>query len=194
MRRTYAPRIKTIDATHSTEIQPPTIMVPLLSHLGEKYEFYKAMQEKGQEVWFYAACGPNGAYSNRFLDYHLLKVRYAHWLNFKYKIPGYLHWGYNFWGMLSPYSDIHMTWAVGPLPPGDSYIVYPTPKGVLDSIRWETVRDGIEDYELLKMLDAKNASEASRICTSLVQGFDKYDVDVGHFRAARLDLLNALEK
>lgn len=193
MRRKYAPRIKTIEATHSTEIQPPTIMVPLLSHLAEKYEFYKSMQEKGQEVWFYTACGPNGAYANRFLDYHLLKVRYTYWLNFKYKIPGYLHWGYNFWGMLSPYSEIHMTWAVGPLPPGDSYIVYPTPQGVLDSIRWETARDGIEDYELLKMLEARNPAEAARICTLLVEDFDKYDLDVEHFRAARLEMLNALE-
>jgi phosphatidylserine decarboxylase len=194
LRRAYAPRIKTIEATHSTEIEPPTIMVPLLSHLAEKYDQYKAKQDKGQEVWFYAACGPNGSYANRFLDYHLLKVRYAHWLNFKYNIPGYLHWGYNFWGMLSPYSEIHMTWAVGPLPPGDSYIVYPTPKGVLDSIRWETMRDGIEDYELLRLLEIKNPSEAARLCASLISGFDKYDMDVKHFRAVRLELLNALEK
>jgi hypothetical protein len=191
--RKHAPKIKTIEATHSTDIEPPTIMVPLLSHFGEKYDIYKAMQEKGREVWFYAACGPNGSYANRFLDYHLLKVRYAHWLNFKYNVPGYLHWGYNFWPQLSPFTDIHMTWSVGPLPPGDSYIVYPTPQGVLDSIRWEAVRDGIEDYELLEVLKARKPKEAEAICSSLIQGFDKYDLDVNHFRAARLKLLEALE-
>jgi hypothetical protein len=176
------------------KIQNPTIMVPLLSDLGENYDFYKNAQEKGQEVWFYAACGPNGSYANRFLDIHLLKVRYTHWLNFKYNIPGYLQWGYNFWGMLSPYSEIHMTWAVGPLPPGDSYIVYPTPQGVLDSIRWETMRDGIEDYELLKLLEAKEPAEATRISSLLIKNFDDYDMDVNHFRAARLEMLSVLEK
>ena len=192
--RKYSPKIKTIEATHSTKIEPPTITVPLLSNFGENYDFYKEKQKQGQEVWFYTACGPNGSYANRFLDYHLLKVRYMHWLNFKYNAPGYLHWGYNFWPQLSPYSDIHMTWAVGPLPPGDSYVVYPTPNGILDSIRWETVRDGIEDYELLELLKAKNPQKADEICSSLIQGFDKYDVNVNHFRSARLALLETLEQ
>ena len=194
MMRKYAPRIKTIEATHSTNIEPPTIMVPLLSHFGEKYDFYKQMQEKGNEVWFYAACGPNGSYANRFMDIALLKVRYTHWINFKYNVAGYLHWGYNFWPQLSPYTDIHMTWAVGPLPPGDSYVVYPTPQGVLDSTRWETVRDGVEDYELFKLLQAKDPKKADEICSSMIHGFDKYDTDISHFRAARLKLLEALEQ
>jgi len=86
-----------------------------------------------------------------------------------------------------------MTWSVGPLPPGDSYIVYPTPRGVLDSMRWETVRDGIEDYELLELLRAKDAGKAEQICSLLIHGFDKYDLDVNHLRAARLKLLEALE-
>jgi len=192
--RKYCPKIKTIEATHSTDIQPPTIMIPLLSHFGEKYDFYKKMQAKGQEVWFYTACGPNGAYANRFLDIHLLKVRYLHWLNFKYNVPGFLEWGYNFWEHFSPISDIYTTWSVGPLPPGDSYVVYPSPHGLLDSMRWEAERDGIEDYELLKILQAKNPKKAEEICSSLIHGFDKYNIDVNHFRAARLKLLEALEQ
>jgi hypothetical protein len=192
--RKYCPRIKTIEATHSSEIDPPTVMVPLLSDLGEKHELYKKMQDKGQEVWFYTACGPNGSYANRFLDLHLLKVRYLHWLNFKYNIPGFLEWGYNWWGNLSPFRDLTLTWSVGPLPPGDSYVVYPTPHGLLDSIRWECERDGIEDYELLKSLQAQDPAKAREICSSLIQGFDKYDIDVKRFRAARLKLLQALER
>jgi hypothetical protein len=194
LRRTYGPRIQTIEATHSPEIDPPTIMVPVLSHLHLQLDFYKQMQEKGQEVWFYTACGPNQTYANRFLDYHLLKVRYLHWLNFKYGIHGYLCWGYNYWSTLSPFTEHSMTWAVGPLPPGDSNIVYPTPRGLLDSIRWETLRDGIEDYELLKMLEAKDQAAAARICNSLVPDFDTYDLRVDRFREARLEILSALEK
>ena len=190
----YAPKIKTIDAVGSSDIEPPTVVVPLLSEFGIKYDYYKKLQDKGQEVWFYTACGPNGAYANRFLDIPQLKIRYLHWLNFKYNARGFLHWGYNWWGKLSPLSDIYMTWAVGPLPPGDSYVVYPTPHGLLDSIRWDTERDGIEDYELLKMLQAKDQKKADEICSSMVQGFVKYDVDINHFRAARLKLLESLEK
>jgi hypothetical protein len=188
-----APKIKTIEATHSADIEPPTIMVPLLSQLADKHDFYKKLQDKGQEVWFYTACVPNGSYANRFLDLHLLKVRYLHWLNFKYNAPGFLEWGYNWWGPLSPYSDIYTTGSLGPLPPGDSYVVYPTPAGLWDSIRWETERDGIEDYELLKLLQAKDPKKAKTICSSMIRGFDKYDVDIGRFREARLKLLKSLE-
>jgi hypothetical protein len=191
--RKYCPKVKTIEATHSSEIDPPTIMVPLLSHLGEKHALYKQMQDKGQEVWFYTACGPTGPYANRFLDLHLLKLRYLHWINFKYNVPGFLEWGYNWWGTLSPYRDLTLTWSVGPLPPGDSNVVYPTPHGLLDSIRWEAERDGIEDYELLKLLQGKDPALAQEICSSLIQGFDKYVIDVGRFRAARLRLLQGLE-
>ena len=191
--RKYSPKLMTIEATHSTEIDPPTIMVPLLSHFGENYEFYKTLMAKGQEVWFYTACGPNGSYANRFLDIHLLKVRYLHWINFKYNAVGFLEWGYNFWEHFSPISDIYTTWSVGPLPPGDSYVVYPTPHGVLDSIRWEVERDGIEDYELLKLLQARDPEKAKEICSSLIHDFNKYAVDIGKFRAARLRLLEALQ-
>ncbi len=191
--RKYSPRIMTIEATHSTTIDPPTIMVPLLSHFGENYGFYKTLMEKGQEVWFYTACGPNGSYANRFLDIHLLKVRYLHWLNFKYGATGFLEWGYNFWEHFNPISDIYTTWSVGPLPPGDSYVVYPTPHGVLDSVRWEIERDGIEDYELLSVLRAKAPGKANEICSSLIHDFDEYVMDVNRFRAARLELLEALE-
>lgn len=190
--RKYCPGIMTIEATHSMKIEPPTIMVPLLSHFGENYEFYKSTMAKGQEVWFYTACGPNGSYANRFLDIHLLKVRYLHWLNFKYNATGFLEWGYNFWEHFSPISSIYTTWSVGPLPPGDSYVVYPTPHGVLDSIRWEVERDGIEDYELLKVLEVRDPMKARTICSSLILGFDNYVIDVAKFRAARLELLNAL--
>jgi hypothetical protein len=112
LRRKYAPRLQTIEATHSTDIEPPTIAVPLLSHLHERRDFYKSQQEEGKEVWFYTACGPNDTYANRFLDLHLLNVRHMHWLNFKYDIPGYLCWGFNYWGMLSPFTEIPMTWGL----------------------------------------------------------------------------------
>jgi len=191
--RKYSQKLMTIEATHSTQIEPPTIMVPLLSHLGENYAFYQTLMNRGQEVWFYTACGPNGSYANRFLDLHLLKVRYLHWLNFKYRASGFLEWGYNFWEQFNPISNIYTTWAVGPLPPGDSYVVYPTPHGVLDSVRWEVERDGIEDYELLKVLQAREPEKSEEICSSLIQGFDRYVMDVSRFRATRLKLLEALE-
>ena len=32
---------------------------------------------------------------------------------------------------------------------GDGFLVYPGPEGPVNSIRWEVIRDGIEDYDYL---------------------------------------------
>ena len=46
-----------------------------------------------------------------------------------------------------------------PLPAGDPHIVYPGVESICSSIRWEVVRKGIEDIELLRMLE--NAAAAA---------------------------------
>jgi hypothetical protein len=54
------------------------------------------------------------------------------------------------------------------------------------------MRDGIVDYELLKMLSAKNDRLSTGISSSIVQGFDAYETDITRFRKARTKLLQAL--
>jgi hypothetical protein len=79
------------------------------------------------------------------------------------------------------------------LPPGDDHLVYPGPMGPLSSIRWEAMRDGIEDYEMLKLLQKRNPKLASEICNSVVQSFTVYTLDPVVFNKARCRMLNALE-
>ena len=80
------------------------------------------------------------------------------------------------------------------LPAGDSNIVYPEPggPGVWDSIRYEAMRDGIYDYELLCQLKEKNPDAAARIAGKLIRGFTDYNEDIATFRAARRELLGLL--
>jgi len=76
-------------------------------------------------------------------------------------IPGFLHWGYNQWGtnpknrksVLNPWDDAHgHRW-----PGGDPQVVYPprdetmTRNEVIGSIRWEIIREAMEDFEYLRM-------------------------------------------
>ncbi|MCK4626927.1 MAG: DUF4091 domain-containing protein, partial [Phycisphaerae bacterium] len=44
-------------------------------------------------------------------------------------------------------------------------LVYPGPDGPLSSTRLETIRDGIEDYEYLRLLERKSATLAKRRST-----------------------------
>lgn len=143
-----APGFRRIDAIEASDFGDDLeVWVPKLSHLRNWWEDYRRAKERGKEIWFYICVHPfGGRYPNRFLDYPLTKVRVLHWLNWAYDLQGYLHWGWNHWGQ-DPFGVPSPR-----LPPGDTHVVYPGPEGPLDSLRWETQRDSLEDYEYLWLL------------------------------------------
>lgn len=191
--RKYAPKIKIIDACMCSQLTGSLdIWVPQPQHYDSEMKFFKERQKAGDEVWIYTCLSPKGKYMNRFIDYPLLDVRLLHWANFKYDLPGYLHWGFNYWTG-DPFVDLEPNWGGETyLPPGDSHIVYPGKRGPLSSIRLEAMRDGIEDYELLKLLESKNPKLAREICDSIVKSLTDYTLDPAAFRKARGRIAEAL--
>ena len=189
--RKYAPQLRIIEACHTKDLVGAIdVWVPQLNFLHQDFAHYQQRQHAGDKVWFYTCVFPQGEYANRFIEQPLIKTRLLHWINFRYGVTGYLHWGYNHWTQESPFT--HTTRAHGGpsyLPAGDPWIVYPGRDGPLDSIRFEAMRDGIADYELLCLLAEKNPDAARRLAERHVLDFDRYEIDVGHFRATRRELL-----
>lgn len=190
-----APGLLIVDACHTKDLDNQIdVWIPQLNYLHRDYEFYKSQQEKGKIVWFYTCVWPQGEYANRYIQQPLIKTRLLHWINYKYGIDGYLHWGLNFWRGDDPMVE---TAAIQPdglvLPAGDAWVLYPYKRHLIPSIRLEAMRDGIVDYELLKLLELKNPQLATQLTNSLVYDFDKYDIDIVHFRKIRRQLLEALE-
>jgi len=194
--RKYAPKLRRAEAMRATNIVGALdIWAPLLDQLGHQMKFFKERQAAGDEIWFYTCERPRGKYMNRLIDYPLLKTRLLHWANFATGTTGYLHWGFNpSWG--NPYQNAGD-------PPGDAHLVYPGVARLrgappsedklhsLDSIRYEAMRDGIEDYELLRLLAAKKPGEADAICRSVVRSLTNYTLDPAEFSQARRRLLEA---
>jgi len=195
--RTYAPELKIIEATHTKELAGDLqVWVPQLNYAHDGYDFYKERQKEGEEFWTYTCVWPEGEYANRFIELPLIKTRLLHWLNYRYGITGYLHWGFNYWVKGDPFDDVTRTKAKdgwdGFLPAGDSWIVYPKDGRLVDSIRYETMRDGIGDYELLSMLGEKDPKSAHDLAERLILAFDRYDTNVQTFRSVRRSLLEQL--
>lgn len=194
--RKYAPELRTIDALHTKELAGAVdVWVPQLNYFHRDFPYYQQRQQEGDEVWFYTCVFPQGEYANRFIEQPLLKTRLLHWLNYRYGATGYLHWGYNHWRQEDPFT--HSTPAHGGppyLPAGDSWIVYPGADGPLASIRFEAMRDGIVDHELLSMLGERNADAARRLAAQHILDFDRYDGNLEHFRATRRELLSLLSQ
>jgi len=125
-------------------------------------EFEKE-QAAGDTVWWYVCCGPRGQYANFFTNQSVIENRMLFCQTWQHNVTGVLYWGLNYW----------ISWGA-PVPTprfpegawqssttnepadyhGDGYFIYPGPTAdePLSSIRLETLRDGIEDYEYLHLL------------------------------------------
>jgi hypothetical protein len=145
-----APHVRCIEAVEAEYLGALDVYVPKLSHLNLWYPRFERVQREGAELWFYTCCHPVGRYPNRFLDQSLLKVRVLHWINYLYDLDGYLHWGLNQFAAGDPYTQEALSKG---LPLGDRAIAYPGTNGLLGSLRFSAMRDGLQDYEYLWVLE-----------------------------------------
>ena len=192
-----APDLKIVEACHSKDVnQTVDIWVPQLDYMHIDYDFYKERAEQGDEIWFYTCLNPKGEYANRFIELPLIKTRIIHWINYRFNIPGYLHWGFNFWRGGDPFVETTSIQLESGtiLPGGDAWICYPGDHKILSSIRLEAMRDGIVDYELLSMLEEKNPEEAAELARQVVYRFDYYDMNINSFRQKRQKILSLLSE
>lgn len=142
-----APDLIRMDAIETTGLfDEIDIAVPKLNHLGAWHEEYKKAARGGTELWFYTVgIYQASSYPNKTIDMPVMDNRILHWLNYKYDLTGFLHWGWNQWTE-DPYQEVGMHI-------GDGWHVYPVKEGVLNSLRWEQMRNGIQDYEYFRMLE-----------------------------------------
>jgi len=159
--RKAAPGIRLIDAMNHSEFAALADW-PVIGE--NRYDgVLESLGKPAGRVWMYYCCGPTGRWPNRFIDYLPIRVRIFTWLCFQKNIPGFLHWGYNYWTSsgnpithkqtINPWDDTTGNrW-----PAGDPCVVYPprddgmTHSCVIGSIRWEMIREAMEDYEYLAM-------------------------------------------
>lgn len=161
-----APDLIRMDAIETTNLlNDIEIAVPKLDHFATWYDNYKEWADRGNELWFYTVGIYQGSlFPNKTIDMPLSDSRIMHWMNYKYGATGYLHWGWNQWEEESPYEQTGMHI-------GDGWHVYPVKDGVLNSMRWEQMRNGLQDYEYLWMLE----NEIRELKDSLGSRFDWID-------------------
>ncbi|MBI2298554.1 MAG: DUF4091 domain-containing protein, partial [Armatimonadetes bacterium] len=146
------------------------------------HERAEARRKAGEQFWWYVCTGPKAPYCTLFIDHPATELRVWLWQTWQRKIDGILVWQSNYWTSGSAYPDpVHpqdpyadpMGWVSGydtaagtraAWGNGDGRFVYPPEAaadgnpaapvldGPVDSIRFEMLRDGIEDYEYLVIL------------------------------------------
>jgi len=98
-------------------------------------------EDKSRYVSWYTACMPYSP--NTYLYSPLRECRLLAWLSWKYGFDGYTRWAVNAYPE-DVWDQPRYKWHSG-----DNYFVYPGENGPLDGMRWELIRQGIQDYEAL---------------------------------------------
>ena len=108
-------------------------------------EVLEERRQKGQLTTYYVCCADE--FPNNFTYSAPAEGVWQAWFAFAKKQDGFLRWAYNSWVEDPLYDSRFRTW-----PAGDTYFVYPGPKS---SIRWEKLREGVQDFEKLVILKAE---------------------------------------
>ena len=170
----------------------------LFGELQDRMEGYQT--ENGHELWNYVACQPpyTSPYQNILLFNDGTEGRTMFWTTYLLNGTGFLYWHVSYYDatgnttytMRSPFSKTG---------PGDGILIYPgSAYNQLDpipSIRLLNMRDGIEDYQMLTMLeDALGEEYTDELVSHIVTSTVTYTRDDDAVYNVHAYLLRALEE
>ena len=110
----------------------------------------KKRSARGATSTYYVCCNP--PYPNNFVFSPPIEGRWISWYSAACGYDGFLRWAYDAWPEDPQRDARHGTWAAG-----DCFLVYP---GGNSSIRFEKLREGIIDFEKIRIL--KEQATASK--------------------------------
>ncbi len=109
------------------------------------------------ELWTYYACKQVIGYSNCYLSMPSWRTRSLGMQLYKFKVKGFLHWGFNYYNnrasgdAINPYMDLSgEDWVNA----GDTFVVYPDTDGTpLESIRLMTLEEAMQDIRAMELCE-----------------------------------------
>lgn len=154
-------------------------------------DYLKSLKRKGKEIWMYVCISAQKPYPNIWaIDYPGIDHRIIFWQCFKYDVEGFVYWSINYWEK-NPWEETQ-TYPGGN---GDGSLVYPGEDGPINSIRWEIIREGVQDYEYLSILKKKVGEEkAKEYLKGIVDDFTHYTQDPEKLERRRIEIGKMIER
>ena len=179
-------------------------MTPKLeANLGTFAERMYKEQAEGDELWWYVTRRPESPEITLLMETEAVRHRILFWQQKLYNVDSFLYYLVNDWYEIGENNGLnkkyeHTSTADGYDCYGNGVLLYCGQDfdvyGAVESIRMETVRDGIEDFEYLTMITelyGKDVTDAiiHRLTTSL----SNYNTDTDNFTDLRIALGNIIE-
>lgn len=173
----------------------------------------RALKPKGREFWSYLCTGPKGPWVTLFIDHPAVNMRLWLWMSYAFGLDGILVWQSNHWtsGTVFPPDTFQNPWRdpmsyttgygvpygeVREWGNGDGRFLYPPSRdpgndrtkrltGPVDSVRWEILREGIEDFEYFKLLEKAVAGAGKKLRGRAAEAKKLLAVPESVFKSAR---------
>jgi len=174
--------------------------------------FSTRLKKRGAKIWWYlnpwtfVLPGPTPRYPTLFIDHPGIEHRIVAWMAYKYGISGIGHWNATFWQTVSnPWTTVTRGEG-GAGANGDGSLIYPgyntsrytgqpDPKGPVTTIRLELLREGSEDFELLRILKVSGKERLSHIIVNkIVNSLQDYKSDPRALKTARVKIAEDIVK
>jgi len=189
----------TIDALSSYEFYERGLVpnpIPATNHI------QTFLENEVPNLWTYYCCSQFKKVSNRFMCYPSARNRVLGLQLYKFRISGFLHWGYNFWYAqysLFPIDPYKVTDANYAFPSGDPFVVYPGKDGKpIESLRFEVFREALQDLRALELLESLIGRERTLALMEEGAGepitFDTYPEDAEWLLACRERINEAIRR
>ncbi len=162
-------------------------------------QFAAARQAAGELYSWYICCAPKAPYIANFIDRPATDMRVWLWQTWQENVDGVLLWETTWWTSSAaypeepqnPYLDA-MSWVDGYGTPrgekrrwnvGDGRFLYPPEaatglqsetvlQGPVSSIRWEALRDGMEDFEYLALLRGRLEARREKLTAAQIATYE----------------------
>jgi len=175
----------------------------------------REQQGKGGEISWYISCDQKYPQPNYFIDAPAMDPVMIPWITWRYRMNGILYWALNYWPQtpdpwLDPVTFLSgFLCSDGHVLNGEGSLIYPGHRakrytgqrnvdGPVSSLRFELLREGIEDYEYLWLLkslgDETFANQAAEGLVADVSAFSRNVEELFAWRQKIAERIESLQK
>jgi len=186
-----SPHVRILDVYYGTNVQPMEGLVDIWCRQKKRSDWTQRRLAAGDEFW-----SVNGRLLGAVED-EIFPGRREYWEIFSHAYTGQLLWSVVCWGDPPDFRGLGSN--------ALAMLLYPIPNGVTTSIRWENMRDGLEDYDYLWLLRerARRAAEKGTAAPALLEraraicqdtGLDKRITSKENLESLRADIATLIER
>ncbi len=156
------------------------------------------LEERPEKLWGYYCTAQYVDVTNRFIVLPGFRTRILGVQLYKYRLDGFLHWGYNFYNSersMYPIDPYRCTDAGGAFPSGDPFLVYPGKDGKPEeSMRQMLMDEAMSDYCAFMALEKLAGREkVLELIDEEKVTFDEYPQDESYLLGLRRKVNQAIK-